>query len=215
MWGAAMQKIIILSFLILTLICSCSKITENAEDLNNKVKLLWNGKQFTDPKKAIEYLDKIIKLKPDYVEAYNQRGVAHLNSGQNQPAIEDFTIAIRLQPDNALAYFNRGTIYSNLNQDKQAIDDFSEAIRLKPDTTAGVYNSRGIIYNKLGKYELAIKDFNESIKLQPNNAVAYNNRGISHFKQGDKNLCCSDVQKACSMGFCKASELFKSRGYCR
>jgi Flp pilus assembly protein TadD len=78
-----------------------------------------------------------------------------------------------------------------------------------------VYNSRGIIYNKLGKYELAIKDFNESIKLQPNNALAYNNRGISYFKKGDNKLSCSDVQKACSMGFCKASELFKSKGYCR
>jgi Flp pilus assembly protein TadD len=78
-----------------------------------------------------------------------------------------------------------------------------------------VYNSRGIIYNKLTKFQLAIKDFNESIKLQPNNANAYNNRGIAHFKQGDNKLCCSDMQKACSMGFCKGLELFKSRGYCR
>ena len=50
-----MQKIIILIFLILTFICSCSKTNENAEDLINKAKLLWDGKQYTDPKKAIEY----------------------------------------------------------------------------------------------------------------------------------------------------------------
>jgi tetratricopeptide (TPR) repeat protein len=109
-----MQKIIILIFLILTFICSCSKTNEKPEDLINKAKLLWDGKQYTDPKKAIEYLDKAIKLQPNYAEAYNQRGVAHGNIGQNQPAIEDFNAAIRLQPDHVLAYFNRGTLYSNL-----------------------------------------------------------------------------------------------------
>ena len=163
---------------------------------------------------AIEDFNKVIRLKPDYANAYYQRGVAYKNMEQNQPAIENFTTAIRLQPANVLAYFNRGTVYNILNQDKQAIDDYNEAIRLNPGYV-DVYNSRGITYNKLGEYQLAIKDFNESIKLQSNNAIAYNNRGIAHFKQGDNDLCCSDIQKACSMGFCKGLELFKSRGICR
>ena len=162
---------------------------------------------------AIGDFNKVIHLKPDYANAYYQRGVAYKNMEQNQPAIENFTTAIRLQPANVLAYFNRGTVYNILNQDKQAIDDYNEAIRLNPGYV-DAYNSRGITYNKLGEYQLAIKDFNESIKLQSNNAIAYNNRGIAHFKQGDNDLCCSDVQKACSMGFCKGFELFKSRGYC-
>jgi tetratricopeptide (TPR) repeat protein len=162
---------------------------------------------------AIGDFNKVIHLKPDYANAYYQRGVAYKNMEQNQPAIENFTTAIRLQPANVLAYFNRGTVYNILNQDKQAIDDYNEAIRLNPGYV-DAYNSRGITYNKLGEYQLAIKDFTESIKLQPNNPIAYNNRGIAHFKQGDNDLCCSDVQKACSMGFCKGFELFKSRGYC-
>jgi protein O-mannosyl-transferase len=162
---------------------------------------------------AIGDFNKVIHLKPDYANAYYQRGVAYKNMEQNQSAIENFTTAIRLQPANVLAYFNRGTVYNILNQDKQAIDDYNEAIRLNPGYV-DAYNSRGITYNKLGEYQLAIKDFNESIKLQSNNAIAYNNRGIAHFKHGDNDLCCSDMQKACSMGFCKGLELFKSRGYC-
>jgi len=84
--GAVMQKIIISILLILTFICSCSKTSENPEDLINEANLLWDGKQYTDPAKAIEYLNKAIKLQPDYAETYIQRGAAYKNLGQNQPA---------------------------------------------------------------------------------------------------------------------------------
>ncbi len=172
-------------FLILTFIYSCSKTNENAKDLINKAKLLWDGKQYTDPKKAIEYLDKAIKLQPNYIEAYIRRGVAYKNIEQNQPTIEDFTMAIRLQPDNVLAYFNRGTTYSNLNQDKQAIDNFNEVIHLKPDY-AEAYNNRGFTYLLQGNKE-----------------------------QGNKELGYPDVQKACELGTCKTLEAAKGRGLCR
>jgi tetratricopeptide (TPR) repeat protein len=114
--GAIMQKIIISILLILTFICSCSKINEKPEDLINEANLLWDGKQYTNPKKAIEYLDKAIKLQPNFAETYNQRGAAYKNLGQNQLAIDDFTKAIRLQPDYVLAYYNRGTVYNNISK---------------------------------------------------------------------------------------------------
>ena len=143
-----MKKIVILFFLVLTLICACSKSSENAEDLINEANLLWDGKQYTDPQKAIEYLNKAIKLQPDYAETYNQRGVAYKNMGNNKQAIEDFNTAIRLQPDLVLAHYNRATIYNNLGQYKEAIADCSEAIRLKPDFSEA-YNIRGINQNKM------------------------------------------------------------------
>jgi len=106
-----MQKIIITIFLILTFICSCSKTNENAEDLINKAKLLWDGKQYTDPKKAIEYLNNAIKLQPNNAKTYFNRGAAHVNLGQYQQAFEDFNKAIGLKQDYAYAYNNRGIIY--------------------------------------------------------------------------------------------------------
>ncbi|HUN54385.1 MAG TPA: tetratricopeptide repeat protein, partial [Smithella sp.] len=63
-------------------------------------------------------------------------------------------------------------------------------------------------------YPMAIEDFNKAIKLAPNSANAYNNRGLAYFMQGNDKKGCSDVQKACSLGFCKALELTKSRGAC-
>jgi len=108
--GVIMKKIVILMFVVLALICSCSKSPENADDLINEANLLWDGKKYSDPQKALDYLNKAIKLQPDYAETYNQRGVAHKNMGDNKLALEDFNKAISLQPDLVLAYYNRANV---------------------------------------------------------------------------------------------------------
>ena len=48
------------------------------------------------------------RLKPDYAEAYNNRGVAKRKLGQYEAAVADYDEAIRLKPDFAEAYSNRG-----------------------------------------------------------------------------------------------------------
>jgi tetratricopeptide (TPR) repeat protein len=212
--GDVMQKTVIFFFLVLALMCSCSKTSENADELINEANLLWDGKQYSDPGKAIGYLNKAIKAQPDYAETYNQRGVAYKNMGDNKLALQDFNKAISLQPDFILAHFNRGTVNSNLAQYKESVDDFSKAIELKPDF-ADAYNNIGISYNKLKNYKLAIENFNKAIKLEPQNASAYNNRGLAYFMLEDNIKGCIDVKKACEFGICKAFELTKSRGYCR
>ena len=82
-----MRKIIICIFLVLTFICSCSEKDKTASDWLEKEKALWDGKQYTDPKKAIEYLSNAIKLQPNNAETYTKRGVACVNLGQYRQAI--------------------------------------------------------------------------------------------------------------------------------
>jgi tetratricopeptide (TPR) repeat protein len=60
-----------------------------AVDWVNKADALRDGRKYTDPKKAIEYLNKAIKLQTGYTMAYSNRGVAYADLGQHQRAIED------------------------------------------------------------------------------------------------------------------------------
>jgi tetratricopeptide (TPR) repeat protein len=90
----------------------------------------------------------------------------------------------------------------------------NEAIRLKPDYAAAYFN-RGTTYANLSQHQLAIENYNAAIRLKPGYAAAYNNRGIAYFMQSNKNLGCSDAQKACALGICKLLELAKSKGLCR
>ena len=71
--------------------------------------------------------DAAIRLKPDFAEAYNNRGVAKAALGQRAEAITDFDEAIHLKPDFAEAYYNRGITKAELDHHKDAIADYDEA----------------------------------------------------------------------------------------
>ena len=166
-----------------------------AVDWVNKALSLWNGKKYTNPEKAIEYLNNAIKLQPDYADAYGNRGNAYGNLGQQQRAIEDYDEVIRLQPDYAYAYNNRGFAYNSLGQYKRAIEDFNEAIRLQLDDVLA-YNNRGNAYDKLDQPQRAIKDYNEAIRLYPDNAMAYYNRGGVYYTLGQYQRAIEDYSNA-------------------
>jgi Flp pilus assembly protein TadD, contains TPR repeats len=209
-----MRKIIVSIFLVLTFLCSPA-MSITAADWFNNAKALWNEDEgkFTDPQKAIGYLNNAIKLQPNYANAYNNRGNAYADLRKYQQAIEDYNQAIRVQPDYAYAYINRGDAYYGLGQYQRAIEDCNEAIRLKPDN-AIAYSNRGKAYAKLGQYEPAIKDFNEAIRLHPDDVNAYNNRGVAYLLQGNNDLGCRDAQKTCKLGLCKVLEWSKGNGNC-
>ena len=60
-----------------------------AEAWLNKANKLWKGGKCTNPQKAIEYLTNAIKLKPDYADAYNDRGIAYFLQGNKDLGCHD------------------------------------------------------------------------------------------------------------------------------
>ena len=166
-----------------------------AVDLFYKAVALLKNDKFSDPKKAIGYLNEAIRLKPDIAEAYYNRGLAYEKIGQYKQAIENYTEAIRLEPDYTTAYNNRGNAYNKLGQPQRAIKDFNEAIRLKPDYS-DAYNNRGGAYGNFGQPQRAIKDFNEAIRLKPDDATAYYNRGVAYNDLGKYQLEIEDYNEA-------------------
>ena len=136
-----------------------------------------DGKVFSNPSKAVDYLTQAIRLDPDDVKAYYNRGVAYSDLKQYQQAINDYTQAIRIDPSLVPAYNNRGVTYGRLKQYQQAINDFDQAIRLDPSLTQA-YSNRGITYAGLKQYQQAIKDYTQAIRIDPNFAAsAYTSSG--------------------------------------
>lgn len=125
-----MCKIIISVFLVLIFFCSCAERSETALEWINKAHLLWDGEKYTDPKKAIEYLNNAVRLQPYDAIAYNNRGLAYTNLSDYQSAIEDYKQAIRLKPDYADAYNNRGSVYLNQGNNELGCRDGEKACAL-------------------------------------------------------------------------------------
>jgi tetratricopeptide (TPR) repeat protein len=84
--------------------------------------------------RAIADYNMAIQLKPDYAEAYNDRGFAYYLKGNGERAIADYTRAIELRPDYPKAYNSRGVVYMAGGYGRaKAVADFDRAIALKPD----------------------------------------------------------------------------------
>ena len=160
--------------------------------------------------KAIEAYSHVIELTPHMVTAYNNRGVAYSEKGENDCAIEDLNKAIALNPNDAKAYNNRGVAYSEKGEIDRAIEDLSKAIELNPNNSKA-YNNRGLAYSEKGEIDRAIEDLNKAIGLNPNDAEAYNNRGLVYGRTGKIDRAIEDLKKAIRLNP-KNAEAYNHRG---
>ena len=148
-----------------------------------------------DPKGCVSAYGEAIRLKPDFAEAYSNRGSAKADLGQYEAAVADYDEAIRLKPDFANAYNSRGVAKARLGQYEAAVADFDEAIRLKPDF-AEAYSNRSSAKADLGQYEAAVADYDEAIRLKPAYAAAYFRRGLAKVRLKIKDAARKDFEIA-------------------
>jgi tetratricopeptide (TPR) repeat protein len=149
----------------------------------------------SDYKRAIADFNQALKLKSDYVKAYNNRARVYSEQGKYSEAIADLNQALKLKSDYVKAYNNRGIVYKNQGKYIEAIADYNQALKLNPDYVPA-YNNRGIVYKNQGKYIEAIADYNQALKLNPDYVPAYNNRGNAYASQGNITQAIADFDQA-------------------
>ncbi len=81
-------------------------------------------------REAVSAYDMVLRLKPDFAEAYYNRGTAKTFVAEYQLAITDFDEAIHLKPEFVEAYYNRGLTKFTLNQSEAAEHDLRTALKL-------------------------------------------------------------------------------------
>lgn len=123
------------------------------------------------------------------------QGVASLNKGEYEEAIQKYDEAIELNPNHVEFYNNRGLAKKNLGQYQEAIDDYDKAIELDPND-AELYSNRGVAKNDLKLHREAIADYDKAVELNPNYADAYNNRGIAKKNLEQYQEAIADYDKA-------------------
>ena len=138
-------------------------------------------------------------MKPDYANAYNNRGFVYGNKGEYDKAITDYTKVIDIKPDYAIAYNNRGIAYYHKGDYDKAMADFNKAINLKLDYESG-YNNRGELRYKMDDYKGSIEDCSRAIELDSDGvkSESYYYRGLSYKAlggDGDLKLALADAQK--------------------
>ncbi len=79
---------------------------------------------------AMKYLNKAINLDPKFATGYSNRGSVRSTMGDNQGALDDYTMSINLDPNFADPYYNRGIVYFNLGRKGEACNDLRKAADL-------------------------------------------------------------------------------------
>ena len=148
---------------------------------------------------AITHYTEAVGLKPDFVEAYNNHGVAYAHKGDFDAAIQSYNTAIVLNPEHTKVYNNRGAAYDDKGEFDRAIQDFDKAIDLNSEYANAYYN-RGNAYAHKGDFDAAIQDYNKAIDLNPEDAMAYSNRGEVWLHLRDWQKAKDDLTTAKDMG---------------
>jgi tetratricopeptide (TPR) repeat protein len=136
--------------------------------------------------KAISDYSKAIELKPDFADAYYNRGLAYFRKGSSynfephKKAINDFTKAIELQPDFADAYYNRAVTHT------EQIHYHHKYATIPPKFPAG----------DMKHYNQALTDYNNVLFLDPSYVLAHNGLGNLFYRHGDWSLATEEYNKA-------------------
>jgi tetratricopeptide (TPR) repeat protein len=82
--------------------------------------------------RAIQLLDAVIELKPNYVEAWNRRATIFYTRKQYGLALADIRQVLAREPRHFGALAGLGTILQDVGEDKAALEAFRRALAVDP-----------------------------------------------------------------------------------
>lgn len=143
---------------------------------------------------ALSEYDKVLILKPKFVNALINRANVKSLLNNNNGAIADLNEAEKIDPSEPEIYYNRGNAENDIKLYKEAIVDFDKAISLS--SHEDYYLARGNSKKAIGLYEEAIKDYSQAISIKSNFTDAYYNRANAKQKFSDFIGAIEDYDKA-------------------
>lgn len=81
---------------------------------------------------ALDYLDRIVSMQPDYIEGWNKRATVHFLVDDYAKAIADIERALALEPRHFGALSGLGTILREIGDTDRAAVAFREALEVDP-----------------------------------------------------------------------------------
>jgi hypothetical protein len=122
---------------------------------------------------AVESFQHAIGLDPNYSEAYNNLGVALVETGRNREAIAAYAKTIEINPNHANAYFNLGKLSVKLSEYHAALQMFEKALAIQP-LHAYAHHELGCLQEMNGQLAMAASSYQKSLELDPSRTVRQN-----------------------------------------
>jgi tetratricopeptide (TPR) repeat protein len=144
---------------------------------------------------AVTSYAKALLIKPDYVEAHYNMGVALNDLGKHEEAIASYTKAVQIKPDYAATHNNLGNALKALGKHEEAIASYTKALQIEPDF-AEAHNNLGVALNDMGKHAEAVASYSKALRLMPGVAEVLGNLGTALSDLGKHDEAIASYTKA-------------------
>ncbi len=120
---------------------------------------------------------RVLKIKPDHVDAQNNLGVLLMDSKRLLEAEAAYRRALEIKPDHVSAHNNLGNLLKVSKRLAEAEAAYRRALEIKPDY-ADAHNSLGILLYESKRLPEAEAAYRRALEIKPDYADAHNSLGV-------------------------------------
>lgn len=154
------------------------------------------GEMMQDARAAADF-GRALRIDPNLVRAYVERGELHFSREAFDAAIRDLDAALALAPGLREAMdLREAAVRGRQDGGWDQLDLITQALAERPYDSM-LWNNRCWVRAVSGEdLEFALADCNEALRLNPRNTAALDSRGLVHFKRGDYGAALADYEAA-------------------
>lgn len=129
---------------------------------------------------------------------YNELGIAALQDGELEKAVESFMKAVEEKPEDPVGYINLGNVFASLGDIEKAEPFFQKAITLDEEAGTAYYGLANLYYNA-ERFEEAAKLYEIAVRKGVQDADAYYMLGKSLERASNDKLALPYLQRAAEL----------------
>ena len=133
---------------------------------------------------ALELYNQVVKIKPDFYDAWTNRGYVLGKLNLYEESFKSCKKAIEIEKDSIPALNCQGNALRKLQRYSEAIAAYDRIIALDPKSVINL-NNRGETRLDSQQYKEALDDFNQAINIDNNSVFAWNNKGRALDRLGE------------------------------
>jgi adenylate cyclase len=146
--------------------------------------------------KAIEYIDKALKIDNTLDGAYSALGVINTFYYWNwKEAESNFKHALLLNPNSSLIHIYYSFLLTTTGRHEEAISEAKRAQELDP-LSSFINTFAGVPYTFTGQFDKAIKEFQNTLAISPDYFFAHNQLGMAYYGKSMLKEAVTELEKA-------------------
>ena len=166
--------------------------------------------QLGEHEKAVDHLERAVRLQPEAGAFHTNLGVVYEKSGHSGKAVSSYRRALELDPESAGANNYLANALKAQGKLEEAAQYCRTAIRLNP-AFAEAHNNLGSVLMAQGRIDKAVTSYRKAIEVGPEHAGAHNNLGLALMSLGELDPAVASFRKAVAINP-KLAELHDNLG---